>query len=278
MATYAIGDIQGCYRTLRRLLERIEFDSARDRLWLVGDIVNRGPRSLQALRWAKSLGDRADIVLGNHDLHLLAAAYGVRRLKPRDTLDEILEAPDREELIEWLRRLPLLHRQGDSILVHAGLLPAWTWTQAASLAHEAEQALRAADPRPLLESLSRSPVALWDDGLRGVERLNCILQVLTRMRTVDAEGRLCLDFSGPPEEAPPGCLPWFDLPHRRPQGAVVYFGHWASLGFHVAAGGRVRALESGCVWGNDMTAWRLEDDRVFSQPCAEPEILAKGPN
>jgi bis(5'-nucleosyl)-tetraphosphatase (symmetrical) len=264
MATYAIGDVQGCFTTLERLLRRIDFEPGRDRLWLVGDLVNRGPSSLDVLRWAKSMGQSLVVVLGNHDLHLIARAEGLREPRKRDTFDDVLEAPDRDALIEWLSGRPLLHREGDFMMVHAGLLPDWSLEEAEALAWEAQEALRSRKRYPLLESYeagSESP--RWDSKLAGPERLRLVVDALTRIRTVKANGELCLEFAGPPQHAPEGCLPWFDLCKHPPE-TTVLFGHWAALGLYL--GRNAIGLDTGCAWGRSLTALRLEDRQVFEEP------------
>lgn len=267
MATYAIGDIQGCYRTLRRLLKRVRFDAEMDRLWLVGDLVNRGPRSLKVLRWAREQGDRVTVVLGNHDLHLLGRHFETRTPKSRDTLDAVLETDDREELIDWLRRRPLLHRENGYVLVHAGLLPAWTLERAAALAGEVEAVLRGPEPQRLLEALVDSRPPAWRDDLDEEDRWRVAVQSLTRLRTCRDDGRVCEGFSGPPEKAPDGCHPWFDLRDDHGAGVTVVCGHWATLGLRIQPG--VAALDTGCVWGGSMTALRLEDRKIFQEPLAD---------
>jgi len=267
VATYAIGDIQGCYRTLQRLLKRIRFAPDADRLWLVGDLVNRGPRSLKVLRWAREQDDRVTAVLGNHDLHLLGRHYETRTAKSRDTLDGLMEAPDREDLILWLRRRPLLYREGDFVLVHAGLLPAWTLERAEELAREVEAVLGGDAPQRLLEALvARRPPA-WSEGLDTEDRWRVAVQSLTRLRTCRGDSRVCEGFSGPPEKAPDGCRPWFDLRDDGAAGVSVVCGHWATLGLRLQPG--LMALDSGCVWGGPMTAVRLEDREVFQEPLAD---------
>lgn len=267
MPTYAVGDIQGCYATLMKLLDRIRFDPERDRLWLVGDLVNRGPRSLEVLRWGFRLGGRLTVVLGNHDFHLLRRAYGAARPKRQDTLDAVLGAPDRDELLDWLRTRALLYREGGYVLVHAGLLPQWTPAMAERLARELQNALAGPRVRSLLGKLRGDSPARWRDSLRGVTRLRVLVNALTRLRTCHADGRMCLDFSGMPDSAPPGCLPWFAQPRRRSRAATVIFGHWAALGFRMAPG--IIALDSGCVWGGTLTAVRLDDGAVFQEPLAD---------
>jgi bis(5'-nucleosyl)-tetraphosphatase (symmetrical) len=268
VATYAIGDIQGCFDTLTRLLQKIEFDEQHDRLWLVGDLVNRGAHSLEVLRWAKDLEDRVTAVLGNHDFHLLALAEGIRVAKSRDTLDGVLGAPDREELLDWLRCRPLVAREGSTLLVHAGLHPCWDVDQAESLAREVEHVLQSEKKRELLEAIYKDDSPLvWDERLTGMARLRVIASVMTTLRTCTADGAACEDFSGPPTLAPPGCMPWFEVPGRVSRASTVIFGHWAALGFRMQTG--VVALDTGCVWGGYLTAIRLEDRAVYQEPALE---------
>jgi bis(5'-nucleosyl)-tetraphosphatase (symmetrical) len=265
MATYAIGDLHGCHATLEALLERIGFDAGSDRAWLVGDLVNRGPRSLAVLRWAHQMGDSLVAVLGNHDLHLLARAEGLRPEKRRDTLDEVLAAPDRDELLAWLRRRPLFHRQGPWVMVHAGLLPAWTLADAAELAQELEEALAGDGLRPLLaQAQEDKPLPAWRDDLDAGERLRLALYAFTNLRTLLPDGRPDPEFSGPPHQAPGGHRPWFDLPAARPAEAELLCGHWAALGLHRRPG--LTALDSGAAWGGPLSALRLEDGALYQQP------------
>ncbi len=265
MATYAVGDVQGCDDALVALLGAIAFRPGIDRLLFAGDLVNRGPASLAVLRRVRALGNDATVVLGNHDLHLLAVAAGARR---RDTLEDVLRAPDRDDLLDWLRARPLLHAcaagTGDAVVVHAGLLPAWSVDRAAALAREVERELRDR-PAQLLASMYGDEPARWDDGLRGPDRHRVVLNALTRMRLVTPDGALHLGYSGPPAGAPAGLVPWFDAPGRASDGARVVCGHWAALGLVVRPD--LVALDSGCVWGRDLTALRLEDDQVFSVRC-----------
>jgi len=267
VATYAIGDVHGCFRTLRRLLKRISYDPRRDRLWLVGDLVNRGPRSLEVLRWAVEQGDRLTVVLGNHDLHLLARATGLARARRRDTLEEVLAASDHDDLLAWLRGRPLLHREDGFLLVHAGLLPAWTPAGAERLAREVEEALRGDRAGRLLATLRVEPPHPWQAGLTGAARRRLALAAFTRLRTLRPDGRLCDDFSGPPEEAPRGCRPWFDAPDRKSAGETVIFGHWAALGLLLRPG--LAGLDTGCAWGRELTALRLEDRKLSQEPASE---------
>jgi len=250
MATYVIGDIQGCRLTLERLLVTVGFDPGRDRLWLVGDLVNRGPDSAGVLRLLRGLGDAVTCVLGNHDLHLLARATGNSPAKPLDTLDDVLAAPDRDELLTWLAARPLLHREKSLTLVHAGLLPEWTVDAAAAEARRLETALR------------REPRAALGQG-----RQDPALRALTTLRTCRKNGTPC-KFSGAPADAPADCVPWFAHPLRRSRGSTVFFGHWAALG--LALGPDYVGLDTGCVWGRELTALRLEDRQIWSIPSVEP--------
>jgi len=267
MATYAIGDVHGCFETLQRLLRQVGYDPGRDRLWFVGDLINRGPHSLAMLRWAAAQGDRIVVVLGNHDLHLLARAAGVSAPKKRDTLREILEAPDRDDLLAWLRSRPLVHREGEVLLVHAGLFPEWTASEAEGLAREVEARLRGEKAPKLLATLDQKTAEKWKDGLSGSERARAALAGFVRLRTLEADGRMCSEFSGPPSLAPKGCRPWFAIPERRSAGATVIFGHWAALGLKVGDG--IAAIDTGCAWGRELTALRLDDWRIFQEPAAE---------
>lgn len=259
MARYAIGDIQGCMDSLERLLALLALDPARDALWLVGDLVNRGPRSLDVLRWARAHEATVTCVLGNHDLHLLARAAG-SSAKKRDTLDDVLAAPDRDELIEWLRHRPLVHVEDRWIMVHAGLHPSWTAEQARRLAAELEAELRGPSWRELLAAMEGPPPP-WRPDLEGPARWRAILSYLVRVRTCHTDGRVEPDYDGPPAQAPAGCVPWFELTGPRWRNHVPVFGHWAALGLDVQPGHI--ALDSGCVWGKSLSAIRLEDGQVF---------------
>ena len=268
MSIYAIGDIQGCYNELQRLLEQIGFDPAQDQLWFVGDLVNRGPGSLEVLRLVKSLGDRAIIVLGNHDLHLLAVAEGIGKLHSSDTLDAILDAPDRDDLLHWLRHQRLLHAQDGHVLVHAGLLPQWTVAQAQALAREVESALRSDDYAVFLEKMYGNTPHGWDDGLEGYKRLRVIVNAFTRLRICTPQGEMEFKFKGEVENIPEGYLPWFEVKGRRSAEATVIFGHWSALGLKVEP--NLIALDTGCLWGGPMTAIRLEDRRLYQVACKNP--------
>lgn len=264
MATYAIGDIQGCHAPLMRLLERCAFDPARDRLWSVGDLVNRGPDSLAVLRELRDLGSAATVVLGNHDLYLLMVAAGFRRRTKDDTLARVLEAPDREALLDWLAHCPLVHVEGDHVLVHAGLLPAWTVARAVELGGEVSAALTGPQARAFLLHLAGDHPDRWSEALTGWDRLRVIVNATTRMRFCTPDGRMALRAKGPPERAPAGTVPWFRVPDRFHRTHIVVCGHWSALGFFRADG--LIALDSGCVWGGKLTAMRLEDGEVFQVP------------
>ena len=272
MSTYVIGDVHGCLGTLEALFARLPFDAATDRLWMVGDLVNRGPDSAGVLRWARcrerELGERFVAVLGNHDVHLLARVDGADP-RPRDTLDGVLAAPDRAELIDWLYSRPLLHRDGDVVLVHAGLLPHWSVDEAEDLAREVEDALRAPGAKRLLDRYAVPPRRWRPDFTRG-ERRDRALAVFTLIRTIDRHGTPRGDFTGAPWDAPADAIPWHEVPDRKSADHTVVFGHWAALGLRIAPG--VRALDTGCVWGERLTALRLEDGQAFQ---VESELRAR---
>jgi bis(5'-nucleosyl)-tetraphosphatase (symmetrical) len=268
MAVYAIGDIQGCYEPLRRLLDLLNFDPATDRLWLVGDLVNRGPQSVDVLRLIYGLGERAVTVLGNHDLTLLAVAAGQVKPKRKDTFHSVLDAPDAAELLDWLRQRPLLHHDAELgfTLVHAGLPPQWDLPLAQRSAAELENVLRGPDGAKFLGRMFGSEPRRWRHDLSGDDRLRFIANALTRIRFCTAEGALSLAENGPPGSQSKGLLPWFALPGRRSVDLKIIFGHWAALGYYRAPG--IYALDSGCVWGNRLTAIRLDapDVPAFSVP------------
>ena len=268
MATFAIGDLQGCYDPLARLLDYLDFSPERDRLWFVGDLVNRGPQSLEVLRFVKGLGHAAVTVLGNHDLHLAMQAAGFGKANKEDTLGAILAAPDRDELLGWLRAQPLFHVEGEWAMVHAGLLPAWDVAQAQVLSDEVTAALTAPDYLDFLANMWGSEPDAWHDGLAGWDRLRVVVNAMTRMRFVTPDGRMefrAPGAKGPPERGPAGCVPWFDAPGRRSADHAIVCGHWSALGFRQMD--RLLALDSGCLWGGSLTAVRLEDRRVFQLPC-----------
>lgn len=270
MAIYAIGDIQGCYFEFRQLLEQFDFNNSKDTLWLVGDLVNRGPDSLQVLRFVKSLGDNAITVLGNHDLHLLAVAAGKAELHRSDTLEEILNAPDRDELLNWLRQQRLIYTQDNYTLVHAGLLPQWSIKQAIALSSEVEQALRSDNYVTFFEHMYGNSPRTWSNDLNGYKRLRVITNALTRMRICTLQGEMDFKFKGEVEKIPDNYVPWFDLPKRKSQNATVIFGHWSALGLKVTP--NIIALDTGCLWGGSMTAIRLEDRKIFQVTCKNPVV------
>lgn len=265
MATYTIGDVQGCYDALARLLDIVRFDPPRDTLWFVGDLVNRGPQSLQTARFIKGLGDAAVSVLGNHDLHLLVAAAGHTKTYPGDTFHDILRAPDRDELLHWLRQQKLMHAGEGYAMVHAGLLPQWPIAQALALAREVEAALQQDGYDDLLRTMYGNEPARWDDALKGDDRLRVIINAMTRMRLCTAQGEMEFRHKLAPVDMPPGYMPWYDVPHRASRGTPILFGHWASLGVLITDG--VIGLDSGCVWGRKLTAFRLHDRRTFQCGC-----------
>jgi bis(5'-nucleosyl)-tetraphosphatase (symmetrical) len=270
MAVYAIGDLQGCYNEFRELLDRLNFEPARDTLWLTGDLVNRGPHSLEVLRFVRDLRHSAITVLGNHDLHLLAVSLGKHRHVSRnDTLDAFLAAPDREELLDWLRRQPLLHHDAALgwTMVHAGLSPAWDMRLARSCATEVETALRGPDFPSFVDHMYGNEPVHWQDELAGWERLRYTVNCLTRLRYCHEDGSLALAHKGAPEMVEPGLLPWFRVPGRRTAGARVVCGHWSTLGLY--RGEDVLAIDTGCLWGGALTAARLDtpDLPPYQLPC-----------
>jgi bis(5'-nucleosyl)-tetraphosphatase (symmetrical) len=258
MAWYASGDIQGCKTAFDELLRKISFRPSRDRLWLVGDLVNRGPDSLGVLRRVIDLGASATTVLGNHDLHLLATVAGGREQSPADTFGAVLAAPDADRLVDWLRHRPLLHYNARErrALVHAGIPPAWTLQQARAQAGEVEALLRGRKWRYALRAMYGNEPAVWDPQLGREDRRRYTINALTRMRYCDRGGRLDLRHSGPPGSQPKGLVPWFDVPERRARATHIVFGHWAALGLLLRED--VTALDTGCVWGGRLTAVRLD--------------------
>jgi bis(5'-nucleosyl)-tetraphosphatase (symmetrical) len=260
MPTYAIGDIQGCCDEFEVLLERIEFDPQHDRLWLVGDLVNRGPRSLDVLRLVRKLGAAVTTVLGNHDLHLLAAALTPsEQLKPTDTLGDIFSAPDRDELLNWLRHQPILHHDPELnyTMIHAGLAPEWDFEQARECATELENALRDDDASTeLFAHMYGDQPDHWSEDLKGVDRLRFITNCFTRLRFCHRDGRLALRHKGAIEDASHGLVPWFRAPHRRTRDLRIVCGHWSALGLYEGDG--VLSIDTGCVWGASLCAIRLD--------------------
>jgi bis(5'-nucleosyl)-tetraphosphatase (symmetrical) len=260
MATYAIGDVQGCFDELQALLQKVDFKPS-DRLWFVGDLVNRGPKSLSVLRFVRDLGERAVTVLGNHDLHLVAQYEGVEKLKAKDTFQDVLDAPDGAELVSWLRAQPMVHIEAGYAMVHAGLLPQWTITQAKALGAEVSSALAAQRYREFLEHMYGDKPERWDDALAGWDRLRVIINAMTRMRYCDRDGRMDLKRAG--TEPAKGYLRWFET--RAPEKTTLLFGHWSQLGLVVRPG--IVGLDSGCIWGGRLSALRLDDRTLFQLPC-----------
>ena len=269
MALYCIGDIQGCDSALERLLDVIDFSASRDTVYLLGDLVNRGPDSAAVLRRCMSASGALQCLLGNHDLHLLASAYGVRSPSRRDTLASVLDAPDRTALLDWLRQQPLArqHRLGGQslLMVHAGVLPAWSAQDALALADEVHAVLRSADILDFLQQMYGNTPDHWSDSLTGTERLRVIVNALTRLRFCTPEGVMDFASSDSADAAPPGMLAWFDVPGRRSADTLVTFGHWSTLGWLERP--NVIGLDTGCVWGGCLSAVR------FGATLAERELL-----
>ena len=258
MATYAVGDVQGCFDTLQARLQRLDFDPTRDRLWIAGDLVNRGPKNADVLRWAMQNEHCVTAVLGNHDVHLLARALADAPAKRKDTIDDVLEADDRDTLIEWLRRRPAAHRDGDFVMLHAGLLPEWSAHDAVALSELVAASLARDDA--LIARMADRRAVDWSDDLTGLDRAEAALRVLCNLRTLDPAGRPAFDYAGPPDEAPDDRIPWFDFPGRTPFGATVVCGHWAAQGLHLRDD--MIALDTGAVWGNQLTAIDLATREV----------------
>ncbi len=270
MTRYAIGDVQGCYDELRTLITRVGYSADRDRLWFVGDLVNRGPRSLDTLRFVRALGDNAVVVLGNHDLHLLAVAFGSRRARKSDTLNDILAADDRDALLEWLVTRPLVHFESGDLLVHAGLVPQWSADLALTLAREVEAALRK-DPGKLFDHMYADEPNRWNESLTGTDRLRFVINVLTRLRVCTTDGKIDLKMKGKPPEAhrhgESALRPWFEIESRHSRDVRIVFGHWSALGLVLSPG--VVGLDTGCVWGSSLTAYDLDTVRSpISTPCS----------
>ena len=272
MSTYVIGDLQGCHQSCLELLAQIDATAPDAKLWFAGDLVNRGPDSLATLRLVKSLGARAQCVLGNHDLHLLAAAHGIRKLSRSDTLDAILAAPDRQALLDWLRQCPLAIYEQGHLLVHAGVLPQWSAAQTRALAHEVETVLQGPNWLEFLGKMYGNEPNQWRDELTGKARLRCIVNGLTRLRFCDAQGVMEFDSKEGAGGAPEGFMPWFDVPGRKSLDATVLFGHWSTLGLMVRE--NVIGLDTGCVWGSKLSALRLEDRALVQVVC--PQYQAPG--
>lgn len=268
MSDYAIGDVQGCYEPLQRLLEHIHFDEKKDRLWFVGDLVNRGPESLAVLQFIYALPIAAQITLGNHDLHLLGSLFGGRPWKgDDDTLQQIINSPHAEELGHWLRQQSILcHSEAlNLVMCHAGISPLWDLAQAKSLAQELENALRGEHYKEFLALMYGNMPNIWAQDLVGIDRLRLITNYFTRMRFCDAHGKLELDYKGTIKSAPQGIYPWYEVPVRREIKADIVFGHWAAL-MGECSQPNMYAIDTGCIWGGPLTALRLQDRQRFSVP------------
>jgi len=256
MAVYCVGDVQGCDAPLGRLLAEIDFSPSRDTLFVLGDLVNRGPASAQVLRRLMALGNAVQCVLGNHDLHLLAVAAGASRTKPLDTLDHLLQAPDRPALLDWLRHQRLAIWQHDVLMVHAGVLPSWNVAQTLALAAEVETVLRGPDLSHFLQQMYGNTPDAWNDALSGADRLRAVVNALTRLRFCTAYGVMEFSSKEGAGSAPPGFMPWFDVPGRQTANVTVAFGHWSTLG--KLQRHDVWALDTGCVWGGCLSAAKLK--------------------
>lgn len=265
MATYAIGDIQGCFSALTRLLKTVDFNSDKDRLWIAGDLINRGPESLQTLQFLYKIRENLDIVLGNHDLHLLAVAAGFKKPTPSDTLDDILKAPIRDKLLNWLKQQPLIHHDSalNYTMVHAGIPPQWSISESLTYAKEVENILSSEDINAFLSVMYGNEPNHWDESLTGMDRLRLITNYFTRMRFCTPTGDLELKTKSHVNDAPTGYYPWFDITHRKTKNDNIIFGHWAALEGKTRQN-NIFALDTGCVWGGKLTAMRLEDRTIFS--------------
>ncbi len=264
---FVIGDLQGCSGQLNLLLDRIDAEASQARLVFVGDLVNRGPDSLGCLRKVRAMGNRARVVLGNHDLHLLAVASGIRPPGRSDTLSELLAANDCDELLDWLRQQPLALMADDHLIVHAGVLPQWTAGQTLALAEEVSAVLRGSDWRSFLVQMYGNEPAHWDDDLRGANRLRCIVNALTRLRFCTPQGEMEFDTKEGPGQPPSGYLPWFDVPERQTRDIPIVFGHWSTLGLTIKP--NLIGLDTGCVWGGKLSALRLSDRKLLQVDCPQ---------
>ncbi|WP_447066209.1 bis(5'-nucleosyl)-tetraphosphatase (symmetrical) ApaH [Vibrio alginolyticus] len=264
MATYIVGDIQGCFDELQRLLEKVSFSAKKDQLWLAGDLVARGPKSLETLRFVKSLGASAIVVLGNHDLHLLAVDHGIKKVKDKDRTAPIFTAPDKEELLTWLAQQPLLAEHDEFVMCHAGISPQWNLKTARKCAREVERIIQSEELPWLLKNMYSNQPDSWDDSLQGLDRYRYIINAFTRMRFCFPDGRLDMDCKLPPQQVSGNeLIPWFDVPKRIHLNKAVLFGHWAALQGYM--NNEVIGLDTGCVWGGSLTMIRWEDKKIFTQ-------------
>ncbi len=265
MATYVIGDIHGWFQPFRALLAKIEFDPESDELWFVGDLVNGGPQSREVVEWAREHSASVKVALGNHDLHMLAVWTGAHPARRKDTFADLLEAPNADELCDWLRHQNILHRRGNHAVVHAAIWPKWTLKKAEKIARELEAALRVDDPRPFFDQMYGNDPRKWSKKLQGHDRLRFAVNVFTRARCLTKKNKLDFDHKGTLASLPRGLTPWFDVLARRPDdGARYYFGHWSALGLRIRP--RAVCLDTGVRWGRRLTAMRLEDGAIFSVP------------
>jgi len=269
MATYAVGDIQGCYDELQQLLDHIHFDISQDRLWFVGDLVNRGPDSLKVLRFVKNLGDIATTVLGNHDLHTLAVANGHLQYHRNDNIDDVLLAEDHDELTHWLRHRPLLHHDAELnfTMIHAGLAPQWDLVTAQSCAKEIESVLQSNQHVEFLNKMYGNQPDVWDEKLTDWDRLRFITNCFSRLRYCNNNGQLALEEKGKPGSQAAGLIPWFEVPNRKSANIRIVFGHWSTLG--PIENDKIFPIDTGCLWGESLTALRLEDCQKFSIDCPQ---------
>jgi bis(5'-nucleosyl)-tetraphosphatase (symmetrical) len=262
LATYAIGDIQGCYSELKQLLSTVNFSADKDKLWFTGDLVNRGPQSLETLRFIHSMGENAVVVLGNHDLHLLATAFDHNKPGKKDTLDDILKSHDREKLMEWLRTLPLMHTDDDTgiVMIHAGLHPNWSIEKAQSLAREVEHILQSDNHTEFYSHMYGDKPTNWSDNLEGWARARYITNIFTRLRYCTPQGKVALGHKREPGTQPEGLHPWFSIKSRASSGTPIIFGHWSTLILNKNTEyPNVYPLDTGCLWGGKLTAMRIDE-------------------
>jgi bis(5'-nucleosyl)-tetraphosphatase (symmetrical) len=274
MTTYAIGDIQGCHHQLLELVSKLKTNVPASTFILLGDLVNRGPESLATLKYVRSLGKRARVVLGNHDLHLLAAAHGIRKVHSSDTLNDILASPERDDLLDWLRRQPLALLDNGHLFVHAGVVPQWTAEQTIDLSHEVETVLRGPHWVDFLREMYGNTPVKWDDSLTGSDRLRCIVNVLTRIRFCTTDGSMDFATKEGLGTALPGYLPWFDIPGRKTEAVTVVFGHWSTLGLVLRP--NLIALDTGCVWGGKLSAIDPVSRELIQVDCPQPQLSGPG--
>ena len=271
MATFAIGDLQGCYTSFQNLLQICGFNPSTDTLWLVGDLINRGPDSAKVLRWLMAHEGSVRVVLGNHDLHALTVYAGFVSAQRKDTLDDLLTAPDRDLLFAWLRQQPLAYAENEYLMIHGGVLPQWSTTQTLALAAEVQEILRSKNYHDFLEKMYGNRPTRWRETLRGMSRLRVITNALTRMRVCSPSGKMNFEFRGKLSDIPSNLMPWFDVPNRKTQNTTLVFGHWSALGLMLR--NNLIALDTGCLWGGKLTALRLEDRQIFQVPRAKEDVV-----